>query len=381
MSGVPLRIAAHCGGGTFAGTETWTARFLAGFQERGHHVQVFARDQGMAERFSGYGIPVEIGYLGGVVMAHQAVGLARKLRRFAPDVFLCLTFRKMLLAGWAGRLARVPRTVFRVANQGTYPRDALYRFAYRRFVDQVLCNADELRLPFLERAPGFPPEQVITVYDGVPPLSSDRPGALRAELGLGPDVPLVGSVGRLAGQKRYDRLVDTLALLPESVHCVIAGDGPLRSDLEARARDLGVAGRLHLLGHRSDVPDVLAGLDVFVITSDFEGMANAMLEAMSMGLPVVSTEVSGAREALLPEGSPPAGAVVPPRPDAIAHALAGLLDDPAGRHRVGRAALDRYRVAFTYEHMLDAWERALMGEPLAGLHQGPSSIKGGDRGD
>lgn len=345
---------------------------MAGLRDRGHAVHVYCRDPGMAERYGAYDIPVSVGRLGGVAMVTDAVQLARRLRAFAPDVLVCLTFRKMWLAGMAGRLAGVPRVVFRVANQGTYPRNALYRLAFRRFVDQVLCNADELRFPFLAHAPGVDPRNVITVYDGIEAAPvPDEPGVRRA-LGLA-DRPVVGSVGRLVGQKRFDRLLDTLALLP-GVHCLLAGDGPDREPLELQARRLGLAERVHFLGFRSDVPAVLASMDVFVLTSDFEGMSNAMLEAMSMGVPVVSTPVSGAREALLPRDGDGAGCVVEPRPEALAQAVRALLDDPVARARTGAAARARYATAFTFDGMLDVWERVLRGEPLAGLHQGPSPL-------
>ena len=120
---------------------------MAGLEERGHTVHIFARDDAMAARFAEFGVPASVGRVGGVVMLPHAARLARKPRRFSPDVFLCLTTRKVWLAGLAARWARVPRTLFRVANQGAHPHHALTRFSFNRFVDQVLCNADELRQP------------------------------------------------------------------------------------------------------------------------------------------------------------------------------------------------------------------------------------------
>lgn len=371
-SRLQLRVAAHSGGGIFGGTEKWTARFMEGLQDRGHRVRLFCRDDAMVEQFAAYGIPVSVGKLGGVAMVTDAMRLAVKLRRFAPDVLLCLTYRKIFLAGLAGRIARVPRVVFRVANQGTYPRDPLYRFAFRHLVHQVLCNADELRIPFLTHARGVDPRTVITVYDGIPSVQSPPDDSLRRTLGL-QDVPVIGSVGRLAGQKRYDRLLEVLALLP-GTHCLLAGDGPERGPLERLAEALGLADRVHFLGFRSDVATVLAALDVFLLTSDFEGMSNAMLEAMAMGLPVVSTPVSGAREALVPDAPEAAGRVVSASPVALADATRNLLEDERARRALGEAARARYTETFTFDRMLDVWERALGGESLAPLHQGPSSM-------
>ena len=133
--------------------------------------------------------------------------------------------------------------------------------------------------------------------------------------------------------------------------------------LEARARSPELAGRVHLIGERSDVGDVLAALDVFVITSDQEGLSNAMLEAMAAGVPVVSTPVSGAHEALEPgvtTGLP--GIVVKSFDQAeIQAAVASVLADAAARAGMVQAARAIARERFDLEHMLDDWEVVLRG--------------------
>ncbi len=165
---------------------------------------------------------------------------------------------------------------------------------------------------------------------------------------------MIGGVGRLVEQKRFDRLIHAFALLGRDERLVLAGDGPLRTMLEAVARELGVQDRVHFLGHRMDVPEVMAALDLLVISSDRESMANVMLEAMAVGVPVVSTPVSGAREAL----GEAAGAVVEPTPAALAACAARLLADPA-LQRMGEAGRERVATYFSRERMVDEWERAL----------------------
>src|SRR6185295_18528307 len=111
-----------------------------------------------------------------------------------------------------------------------------------------------------------------------------------------------------------------------------------------RAERLGVADRVQLLGDRSDVPDVLAALDVFVLPSRTEGMSNALLEAMAAGLPVVATAVGGNPEVVAPDGS---GLLVPPDdPEAMAAAVARLLAAPAEAARLGAAARRRVEESF-----------------------------------
>jgi glycosyltransferase involved in cell wall biosynthesis len=362
VSGRPLRIAAHNGSLIYGGGEKWTVLLLRGLRERGHAVHLFCNSGEVGERARREGVPASLGLLGGQLMLPHAVRLSRQVRRFAPDALVLTTFKKVWLGAMAGRLARVPVVVSRIGLDTDLPRRHwTYRLALRRWVHRVLVNADGIRRDFVGDLPAAYGDRVRTVYDGVE-LGPDRGGdtaAARAALGLPEGVSVVGSVTRLSDQKRLDRLLAAASLLPQA-HVALAGEGPLESDLRAQAERLGISHRVHFLGYRGDVAQVLRSFDVFALTSDKEGMANAMLEAMAAGVPVVSTLVSGAEEALAPddEGRAP-GVIVEPDPEGIARALRGLLDDPAKREAMGREGLKRARERFSYESMLDAWEAAL----------------------
>lgn len=368
----PLRIAAHNGARTYGGGEKWTALLLKGLEERGHSVHLFCNDAGVARRAGELGVPASVSPLGGHLMLPHVWTFARDLRDFAPDVLLLSTFKKVWLGGMAGRLAGVERIVSRIGLDTDLPgKHWSYRLAYRRWVDAVLVNADGIRRDIVAGLPHYPAGRVATVYDGIrlERAVPDRREA-RAALGLPADPPVVGSVTRLSTQKRLDRFLDALALM-DGVHGVLAGEGALEGELRARARALGVEDRVHFLGYRADVENVLGALDVFVLTSDNEGMANAMLEAMAAGVPVVSTPVSGADEALLPdpEGRAP-GLVVSMEPEGIAEAVMGILSVGAVRMSMAEEARRRARSRFSYPAMLDAWEGVLGGDPPADWHAG-----------
>jgi glycosyltransferase involved in cell wall biosynthesis len=219
-----------------------------------------------------------------------------------------------------------------------------------------------MRLPFLASAPKLDPAKVVMVPDGVRAAKAvAAPGAVRAELGIPAGAPLIGAVARLARQKRLDRLVHVLAALP-GVHALIAGEGPQHDPLQALARELGVGDRLHLAGFRRDVGDVLRALDVLVVSSDREGMANAMLEAMACGVPVVSTPVSGAHEALEADADGVApGVVAGFAVDEIAAAVGALLRDGERRGRMGERAIARVEERFSFDTMVTRWEALLAG--------------------
>jgi glycosyltransferase involved in cell wall biosynthesis len=118
------------------------------------------------------------------------------------------------------------------------------------------------------------------------------------------------------------------------------------------------------VGHRDDTGTVLATLDVFVTASDSEGLSNAMLEALACGVPVVSTPVSGAEDALgpFPDGRRP-GTVAGWEPEHLADAIRTLLTDHELRARMGEAARERAEERFGVAGMLDRWERVLRGDP------------------
>jgi len=157
--------------------------------------------------------------------------------------------------------------------------------------------------------------------------------AARTKLGLGEDDFVAGTVSRLVPQKAVHDAIAAVASL-RSVVLVIVGDGPERAALEAQAAPLGA--RVRFLGARDDVPEILRSLDVFVLSSRWEGEPIALLEAMASGLPIIATATEGAREVLEPVR---AGILVPvASPLALSAALQEMEMAPFHRVQWGRAA-------------------------------------------
>ena len=162
---------------------------------------------------------------------------------------------------------------------------------------------------------------------------------LHQTLGLAPQTRLVGTVGRLNWAKDQAGLIRAFRhvheQLPDSA-LVLIGDGGLRPELEACARNEGLAGAVHFLGDRNDVRELLQGLDVFVLSSVSEGYSMALLEASATALAIVATDVGGNRE-IVQHGV--TGTIVPARDvDALAQAILGLLRNPEHAARLGSAA-------------------------------------------
>lgn len=355
----PLRIAAHISAAEWGGAERRSLALLSGLARRGHAIIVYCNTPRIAEKSREAGLTAVMSPLHGDVMLGNALAFARHLRRQKPDVLLLITFRRLLLGALAGRLARVPRIISRIGLGSDVARSAKYRFVLRRWIDDVVVNAESLRQPFIAALSNAADVRVHVIPNGVAPRD---PSALtraeaRSAIGVPVDAYVVGSVARLVKQKRFDRLLHAAANV-EGAHVVIAGDGYERTRLEELAGTLGIAQRVHLLGHREDAGTIHRALDVYVVCSEQEGMSSAMLEAMAAGLPIVSTDVSGAREALAE--SPPCGIIVEHDAAAIADALRTLERDAGLRRVYGSAAATAAAERFGFEAMVDRWEALLV---------------------
>jgi glycosyltransferase involved in cell wall biosynthesis len=167
-------------------------------------------------------------------------------------------------------------------------------------------------------------------------------GPMRAELGLDPDVLVVGTVANLRAQKAYPHLLaaalEVVERLPH-VRFLAVGQGPLEAEVSALHARLGLGDRFLLLGHRPDAVRVMAACDVFVLASLYEGLGVAVMEALALGLPVVATAVGGVPEVVHHNCE---GLLVPPgQPSELAAALVTLLTDAQRRQRMAAAAARR----------------------------------------
>jgi glycosyltransferase involved in cell wall biosynthesis len=226
----------------------------------------------------------------------------------------------------------------------------------------VACGADVQRM--LVNEDGLNAEQVRTISNGIDLGRFDRAdrSRLRDELGLAGDELLIGVVGRLIPLKGHQQLIDVLAQLHRTGlrqwQAVFVGGGELQDSLRASIAAAGLQGRIHLLGVRSDMADVLAALDVFAMPSHHEGLPMALLEAMAASRAVVASAVGSIPEVIRHGES---GLLVPPKDvPALASALQRLLTDAALRSLLGTQArqtvLEQYsaqRTAQSYEALYD----------------------------
>ena len=181
----------------------------------------------------------------------------------------------------------------------------------------------------------------------VPRLARDE---ARAALGVGEGAFLVTTVGRLVDFKRHDIFLNAMAMVRRKIpglRCVIVGDGPEKPNLLERAAQEDLAGAVEFLGHRDDIPDVLAASDAFVLSSPVEGFGRVLIEAMAASLPAVAFDTGGPAE-ILEDGS--TGLLVEPgSAEGLAAAVARLQAAPELRELLGTAARRRVEERYSME--------------------------------
>lgn len=299
------------------------------------------------------------------IHSHFDVALFGKLRAafrdMQPDIVHTHLLHADLFGIPAARLARVPAVITSRHNDNAFRRRLPLRWLNRALWSQVdagITSSDAVRR-FSVAVEGAPPRKLQTIHYGLERRPDDALRqtdrvAFRAEFNLPPDAPVVGIVCRLVEQKGVayglEAFASATADLPEA-RLVIAGDGALKGRLQAQARTLGLADRVHFLGWRTDALRVFAGLDIFLMPSLWEGFGLVLLEAMSQRLPVVASNVSAIPE-VVADGT--TGLLVPPRDVArLSAALRLLLTDAPLRQHMGLLGEDRLEERFTAGRMVD----------------------------
>jgi sugar transferase (PEP-CTERM/EpsH1 system associated) len=302
----------------------------------------------------------------GLRVAPKLVRLLRELRPSVVHTRNLGALEMALPSMWAGVPVRVHgEHGWDVGDpDGRSLKCRLVRRVYRPFVHRYVALSCQLQRYLVERV-GVPPDRIEQIYNGVDtqrfrPALQGRTPIVGAPFASDPSLWLVGTVGRLQAIK--DPLLlgrafaRALELHPEARHrlrLVVAGDGTLRQALQQLLADSGHAALTWVCGERDDVPDVMRGLDAFVLPSRAEGISNTILEAMATGLPIIATDVGGNGE-LLSDGV--TGRLVrADDTDALARAMLDDLADPLRARQRGTAAREVAQRRFSLDQMVLAY--------------------------
>lgn len=311
----------------------------------------------MAAEVERAGIPLHAMHKRPGVDFSLLVRLVRCMRRQRIDIVHCHVFTANLWGRIAAMLAGVP--VLITHEHSSFTLDSSTRLRLERVLIRRTAKAitvsENLRQAFIEHGE-LPADRFETIHNGLrdqPAPSATRVEQIRHELQLDRFKQIVGTVGRLEWRKNYPLLLEAFAgVLPHhpEVGLLIVGSGPEAQRLEHKVRELRLSGNVVFAGHRSEVPALLAQMDVFCMSSLTEGISIAMLEAMAAGLPVVATQVGGNAEIIPDERF---GLLVPSQnAGALGGALSRLLNQRELRREIGEHARKRVRQHFSERQMV-----------------------------
>ncbi len=300
----------------------------------------------LARELRRLGVPVTVIDEGRHGAISILISLTQLLRKHPADVVHTHRYKDTVLGAIAAKLTGVPGLIRTVHGQSEPMKgwerakfrayEALDTLALRCFADRIIAVSRRMAASLEES--GYRPGTVVPIHNGVD-LRKIRPGRardhVRGELGVAAGTPLIGTVGRLSPVKGHAHLLRAARLILQSEPAsrfLIVGDGPLRGELAASARDLGIDHACLFVGARTDVYDLLAAVDTFVLPSLDEGVPMALLEAMALGRPVVATAVGGI-------------------PEVVTHRATGLLVEAGNEQALADACLELTRHS--------AWARTL----------------------
>lgn len=297
---------------------------------------------------------------------------ARQLRqvfkRETPQIIHAHGLKAALISAMALSRQRHSRFLFTAHNSLPQVSSPLRRVAYNlaqrwifRGMDTIISVSDAVRSQVVNLVPGT---KVLTIHNGI---SLDNFGDIskaesRAGLGLSMDDLVIGTVARLIPSKGITTLLEAVSLLVKMVpktQLMILGDGPEREKLERYACGLKINDRVHFLGHRNDVPGLMAGWDCFVLPSLTEGFNLSVLEAMASSLPVVVSDLPSLREAVVHgEGG---FAVIPGNALEMAASVLHLLKAPEKAQAMGKFNRERVSAFFEKKHMIECTQAVYEG--------------------
>jgi glycosyltransferase involved in cell wall biosynthesis len=350
------RICQLLHGMTVGGAEVLADRLARQFADR-YEMSFVCLDQvgELGERLRRDGFTVDCVNRGAGIDTGCAWRLARQLKRQQADLVVAHQYTPFFYA-LAARCFGSRRPIAFVEHGRflpDYPRRK--RIVFNRFMirkrDRLIAVGNDVRRALIENE-GMPADRVEVIYNGVnlapyQNIAATRE-ATRRELGVAPNDFVIMQVARLDYLKDHVTAVGAMAELvkrsPQAVLFLI-GAGPEQGTIEAEIARLGVANHIRLLGSRSDVPRLLGAADAMLLTSISEGIPLTLIEGMGAGLPIVSTDVGGVREVIIPEET----ALLAPAKDAIALAghLAALAGNRERRTQLGEAGKERAVALFS----------------------------------
>jgi glycosyltransferase involved in cell wall biosynthesis len=341
---------------TWRGGQNQVLLTVLGMRSAGHRAMLVAHPSGELRRRAAEGLDLIPLAPDHELDLKAGWKLSRLLARVQPEVVHAHDPHGVAMASVAlSMLTRTPPPPLVVSRRVDFrlKRNSFSRWKYRQ-VNLFIASSGAIHDLLIQD--GVPADQVVTVHEGI---DVDRMAHVDAAnvheaFWLPHGAPVVGNVAALVPHKGHRHLLDAMPLVVREVpdaRLVILGEGDLRPQLESQVRQLHLEKHVVLPGFRPDVLSLIKGFDLFVMSSETEGLGTSLLDAMAAGKACIGTRVGGIPEVVDDGGT---GLLVPPHdPPALAAAIVRLLTDPALRARMGQAGLARVRTSFSVEKMVE----------------------------
>jgi len=331
-----MKVMQMMAGAQFGGAEAFFTRLAIALQRAGLNQRIVIRqDENRTRLLREGGIePMQLPF-GGAFDFGTRWGIRRAIKDYQPDIVLT----------WMNRASGMtPRGKFvHVGRLGGY-----YNLKYYKKCHHLIANTQDI-VEYL-RTNGWPDEKVHHLPNFV---SSARVNLINRRSLYTPDTaPLVLALGRLHENKAFDTLLEAISRVP-NVYLWLAGEGPLRQQLEHKAEVLGIKPRVRFLGWREDVEALYATADIFVCPSRHEPLGNVVIEAWAQGIPVISTDSLGPGTLIKQNET---GVLVPVDDSAaLGRSIKHLAENPTLRDRLAEAGYNAYQTNHTEEAVVQQY--------------------------
>jgi len=332
------------------GGEQQSYYLIRGLLERGHSAQVIAQpDEEYEQRLKEAAVPVHSIRMRGEWDVVAAFKIRRIVARGHYDICHMHTAHAHMLGALATRLFR-RRPVMVVSRRVDFSLHKmpfrLSRLKYMMGVDRFVTTSEYIREVMIHD--GIDGNKIVAVHSCQDPsrFESVPPDGLRSELGIPEGVPVLGNVSALVDHKGQCYLLEAMPIILKEIPdlvLVVVGEGELRDALTRQSERLGIADHVLFVGHRNDVVRFYALFDVFVMSSKMEGVGGAMLEAMGMRCPVVTTNAGG-------------------MPEVVQHGVNGLVAERCNPESLARSVLRMFQDRELRTRCIEAGRRTLLEE-------------------
>lgn len=349
----------------WGGDEKWTINVGAGLRDKGHQVVIACPPGSETEKQAKeHELPTFAFSNGPDIAFWKIPRLCTFFKKHSIQVVLCVQNRDVKIGALAARLTGIP-AIFARSGLDTMKPKFSHKIPFTKFIDGMITNTKSIK-ELYESYGWFDKDFIRVVYDGLQLPEKVEVLDLHNEFNLPEGSKVIVGTGRLSEQKRFDLLIKVAEMAKQNKlnwSFVIAGTGRLEGDLVKMAKNHGVEDTVKFVGFRSNVLAIMNSADLFVLSSDSEGMSNALREAMAVGKACVATSVFGVSE-LFQDGK--SGLQVK-KGDAkgIYTAIQQIFKSPDLKKSLEQNASDLIKNAFTMHQMIDRIE-SIFREKLEG---------------